>query len=78
MGDYRLQAFHDPKANPVATSYVQTRSCIDDWAPKLAEEAGLGRLIGRGYTQRATANLQYENGVILVHKEHQHKYGEGA
>lgn len=74
MGDYRLQAFHDPKADPVATSYVQTRSCIDEWAPKLAEKAALGQLIGRGYSNKADASLQYENGVILVHKERQGKY----
>lgn len=78
MGDYRLQAFHDIKADPVATTYVQTSRCIDEWAPKLAEEAGLGEFIGTGYSCTATATLQYINGVIVVQKERKGNFGEGS
>jgi hypothetical protein len=69
MGDYRLQAFIDLKASPVETAYVQTSRCIDEYAPKLAERAGLGRFLDRGHTRWAIAHLQYENGSILVHRE---------
>lgn len=74
MGDYRLQAFHDIKADPVATTYVQTRSCIDTYAPKLAEDTGLGEYTGSGYSNKADAVITYENGVIVVNKERQGKY----
>jgi hypothetical protein len=74
MGDYRLQAFHDINAEPVGTSYVQTRSCIDKWAPRLAEETALGEFTGVGFSNKADGLLKYENGVIVVNKERQGKY----
>lgn len=74
MGDYRLQAFHDINADPVATMYVQTGRCIDERSPQLAEEAGLGAFVSITRPPRATSHINYENGVIVVQKEHRGEY----
>ena len=42
MSDWHLQAFHDPKAEPVADMWLQSSSQLDEYIPKLAEKAALG------------------------------------
>ena len=67
MGDYHLQAYLDPKAEPVADMWLQSSGSFDEWVPKLAEKAGLGKQIGTNFEN---SKLKYENGEIHSKKHH--------
>jgi hypothetical protein len=67
MSDWHLQAFHDPKAEPVADMWLQSSSQLDEYLPKLAEKAGLGK-----YNMRGSANGRFffDNGEIQAKKHY--------
>lgn len=63
MSDWHLQAYHDPRAEPVADMWLQSSSQIPDYMHKLAEKAGLGVDIGF-----APGKFYFENGEIHAKK----------
>lgn len=60
MSHYEMHAYLDPKAERVASSCVQTSSCIPEYMPRLAERAGLGAYI----THNGGGRHIFENGEI--------------
>ena len=67
MSDWHLQAFHDPRAEPVTDMWLQSSSQIPEYFPKLAEKAGL-----TGYQDHKSSGgrFVYENGEIQAKKHY--------
>jgi hypothetical protein len=66
MSDWSLKAYHDPKAEPVATMWLQSSGSFEEYVPKLAEKAGLGAQdISR---PSINGKFFYENGEIHTKK----------
>lgn len=63
MSDWHLQAYHDPKAKPVADMWLQSSSQIPDYMPKLAEQVGIGKETGF-----APGRFYFEHGEIRAKK----------
>lgn len=62
MSHYEMHAYHDRKADPVLKQCVQTSSCVPEYMPKLAVQAGLGKYL----THNGDGRHIYENGEILA------------
>ena len=73
MSDWHLQAYHDPRAEPVADMWLQSSSQIPEYLPQLVEKAGLGKEItGKPFTG---GKFYFENGEIHAKK---HYYNQGS